>query len=365
MSVQPLPDARAAKVSVCATSSGRLTAYLELTKARLVALVLLTTLVGFVAGSGDYVAWPRLAWTVVGTALTALGANALNEWIEMRADGLMERTRNRPLPTGRLTPRQAVSAAVAMVVAGPVLLVLAVNPLAAGLALLAAVVYLAAYTPMKTRSPACTLIGAVCGALPPMVGWAAAAGRLEAGAWVLGATLFVWQIPHFLALAWLYRDDYARGGFRMLPIVDRTGSTTGVMVILWSLALLPAGLAATLAGLAGWVYAVGSLLLGLGLLALGVELYRRRSEASARRLFVASLIYLPLLLAFMMADRGPVAPSSPKLDDLPLKLLVQGPGDRADLAIADRRVVQPSGSDEVRGRAGKKQLLGAGQVGGG
>ena len=167
--------------------------------------------------------------------------------------------------------------------------------------------YLLCYTPLKTRTPLCTLVGAVSGALPPVIGLAAAAGCLDAKAWVLGATLFVWQIPHFLSLAWLYREDYARGGFRMLPVIDRSGTATGLVVTLWTLALLPVGLAAMLAGLAGWVYAIGSLLLGLGLLALGLELYRRRSNVCARRLFLASIVYLPVLLGVMVADRGPVA----------------------------------------------------------
>ncbi|HUU82633.1 MAG TPA: heme o synthase [Phycisphaerae bacterium] len=288
-------------------SGSRLGIYLELTKARLVALVLVTTLVGYVIGSDGAIHWPKLAWTLIGTALAALGANALNQWMEAQRDERMERTRNRPLPSGRMTARHAFGVALSAVVAAPIVLCLATNLLAAVLALAATLIYLALYTPLKSRSPLCTLVGAVCGALPPMVGWCAATGRLGPGAWVLGATLFAWQIPHSLALAWLYRDDYARGGFRMLPVVDRAGNATGVIVILWSLALLPIGLAATLVGLAGWRYAVGSLLLGTALLALGIKLYRQRSDLSARRLFLASIIYLPLLLGFMVADRGPVA----------------------------------------------------------
>lgn len=287
--------------------SERLSVYVELTKARLVALVVVTAWVGFVIGSNGAVVWSTLVCTLVGTALAALGANALNEWMEIRPDGRMERTRNRPLPAGRLPARRAFTVATVMLAAGPIVLVLTANWLAAALALAAGVIYLTVYTPLKRRSPLCTLVGAVCGALPPMVGWTAATGHLGPGAWVLGATLFVWQIPHFLALAWLYREDYARGGFRMLPVVDRAGEVTTVVVILYCLALLPVGLGATLTGLAGWAYALCSVLLGMGLLALGIDLYRRRTRTSARRLFLASIIYLPLLLGFMVIDRGPVA----------------------------------------------------------
>ena len=283
----------------------RWAAYLELTKPRLGALVLVTTLVGFVLSGGGPVEGRRLLWTLLGTALTVGAANALNQWMERGLDARMRRTCRRPLPGGRLRPWQALAWGAGLGVAGPLLLFRMVNPLTAALGVAAEVIYLLIYTPLKTRSSLCTLAGAVCGALPPVMGWTAATGRLQAGAWILGAVLFVWQIPHFLALAWVYRADYARGGFRMLPATDTEGQTTVQVIVLYSLALLPVGLAATFAGIAGWVYAAGSLALGLAFVTLGVAMYRQRTEVQARRLFLASIVYLPLLLGLMVADRGP------------------------------------------------------------
>ncbi|MHC4100747.1 MAG: heme o synthase [Planctomycetota bacterium] len=282
--------------------------YLQLAKARLSALVLLTTAVGFVMGSprAAGIDWVTLLLTVVGTGLAAGAANALNQVIEARRDRLMRRTRARPLPSRAIGPGHAVLFAVLSAGAGLALLALTVNLTAAGLALATICIYIGLYTPLKTRSTLNTVVGAVCGAIPPMIGWAAATGSLEPGAWILGTLLFVWQIPHFFALAWLYRDDYARGGFAMLPVVDRTGRLTGQVVVLTSLSLVPLALAATLAGLSGGVYAAGSVLLGLWILNFGARLYAQRTEASARRLFLASIVYLPLLLCLMVADRGPL-----------------------------------------------------------
>lgn len=282
--------------------------YLELGKARLSSLVLLTTLSGYFLAWLGPIDWLHLAATLLGTGLAALGANAFNQLIEVERDRRMQRTRNRPLPAGRLTRQQALVFATACGVIGPGLLALLTSPLAGILAAACLILYVAVYTPLKVRSTLNTLVGAVCGALPPMVGWAAAAGTLDAGAWVLGAILFIWQIPHFLALAWLYREDYERGGFRMLPSVDPSGSLTFRAIVLYSFALVPAGLMLTAVGAAGTVFAVGSLVLGLAASWLGIRLYRARTAEAARGVFLASIIYLPLLLALMMADRGP-APS--------------------------------------------------------
>jgi protoheme IX farnesyltransferase len=284
---------------------GRLGLYLELGKARLSLLVVATTAVGYVLASRGDLSWRGLLLTVLGTALTSSGSLAMNQYMERTRDARMERTRHRPLPAGTITPAQALRVSVASMLAGLCILAAFANLLTAALALTVVVTYLAFYTPMKPRTPLCTLVGAVCGAIPPMMGWTAAAGRLEIGAWILAAVLFLWQIPHFLALAWLYREDYERGGFRMLPVLDRTGAVTGRMVVLYSLALLPIGLAATLAGMAGWVFLAGSVVLGMGLLALGVRLARLRTDRSARMLFFASLVYLPVMLALLVADRGP------------------------------------------------------------
>ena len=284
--------------------------YLELTKARLSVLVLLTTAVGFVVaarvtGMGG-MAWGRLLWTITGTALAAGCANALNQIIEVHRDALMQRTRGRPMPTGAIGFAHGLVAAVLMGYVGLVLLAMFVNLGAAALALLTILIYVFAYTPLKPRTSLNTLVGAVCGALPPMIGWVAAAGSVDTGAWILALLLFVWQIPHFLALAWLYRDDYARGGFVMLPVLDHSGRLTGQVVLTSSLLLIPLGLTATLAGLAGWIYTCGAVLLGLWLSALGYRLYADRTDANARRLFRASIIYLPVLLCLLVLDGEPV-----------------------------------------------------------
>jgi protoheme IX farnesyltransferase len=299
---QALPAARRAE------RRGLVGLYLQLAKARLSALVLLTAAVGFVMASPRVagIDWVRLLLTVVGTGLAAGAANTLNQVLETQRDELMRRTRGRPLPSRAIGPRHAVIFSAVTAGAGLAILALAANLAAAGLALATICIYIGLYTPLKTRSTLNTIVGAVCGAIPPMIGWVAATGRLDPGAWILGTLLFVWQIPHFFALAWLYRDDYARGGFVMLPVVDRTGRLTGQVVVLTSLCLVPLGLAATLAGLSGGVYAAGSVLLGLWILNFGARLYAQRTEASARRLFLASIVYLPLLLCLMVADRGPL-----------------------------------------------------------
>lgn len=280
-------------------------ALIELTKARLVTLVVATAGAGFALAGGA--AAPGLAWAMLGTALAAAGAMALNEWQEAHLDARMERTRRRPLPAGEIAPGLALTIGLGLAAGGVAVLAALVNLLTAALGLAVVLLYTLVYTPLKTRSPLATLVGAMCGALPPMMGWAAAAARLELGAWILASVLFLWQIPHFLALAWLYREDYERGGFRMLPLVDRRGDATALMVVLYALALVPVSLSATLAGLAGGTYAAGALLLGGGLVVSSVTLARSRADADARRLFVATLLYLPLLLGLLTLDRTPVA----------------------------------------------------------
>ena len=280
--------------------------FLELTKPRVALMVLVTTFVGFYLGSESISGYLRLIETLVGTALAAGGTLALNQFLERQADGLMERTRRRPLPDGRVQPPEALLFGVLLTAAGLFVLAFAVNLLSA--LVTAAIVgsYLFAYTPLKQRSSLCGVIGAVPGALPPLIGWAAASGTLDIRAWVLFAIMFLWQIPHTLAIARLYRDDFAKAGIRFLPVIEDDGWTTGRQVITHSLALLAASLLPTLLGLAGSIYFLAALLLGSGFLAYGISFAVSQSPASARRLLLASLIYLPVLLVVMALDRLPV-----------------------------------------------------------
>jgi len=299
------PDALVANSAAESHRPGLVGQYLQLTKARLSALVLLTTAVGYVMASLGDIDWWRLTLTVIGTALAAGSASAINQLMEIRRDGLMHRTRNRPLPSGAMTSTHASFAAVIMGVSGVTMLAVWVNFDAAWMALLTILLYVVLYTPMKSRSTLNTFVGAICGALPPMIGWVAATGSMDVGGWVLGAILFVWQIPHFLALAWLYREDYERGGYAMLPVIDQAGQMTCNVIVLTSLLLLPLGLMATLLGVAGIGYAIGSVLLGLWLTALSLRLHRHRTHANARGVFLASITYLPLLMCLLVIDRGP------------------------------------------------------------
>jgi protoheme IX farnesyltransferase len=279
--------------------------YARLARVRLSGLVAATAATGFVLGTSGDLDWARLAWMLLGTTLAAWGANAFNQWIEMRRDARMHRTRRRPLPTRSIRARSALAFAVVTGLAGPALLAARINSGAAGLVLAALLIYVLAYTPLKVRTPLSTVIGGVVGALPPLVGWMGAVGRLDGAAWILGVILFLWQIPHALALAWLYREDYRRGGFRLLPVVDDAAARTGRLIVLYVLVLVLASVQMTVIGVTGRAYAVGALLLGAGLLLASVMLERRPSRAAARRLFLATVIYLPALLILMVIDRRP------------------------------------------------------------
>lgn len=278
--------------------------YMQLMKFRLSALVVLTGMVGFVLGSAEAISWLGFAISSLGVLLAAGSANALNQVLERHRDAKMQRTMGRPLPSGRIGVMHATLFAIVIGAAGVVLMAEYVNNLAAWLTLANILLYVLVYTPMKTRSTLNTLVGAVVGAIPPVIGWTAATGRVDPGAWVLAAILFVWQMPHFLALAWMYRDDYAQGGYRMLPAVDPTGRLTAMASLLYCLALLPVGLTATLIGVTGWVYLVGSLALGGWMTWLGWKLLRKRDRAAARKLFLASVLYLPLLMGLQVFDRS-------------------------------------------------------------
>jgi protoheme IX farnesyltransferase len=277
--------------------------YLELSKPRITLMVTLTALVGYVLAARGRIAAPHLAATLVGTALVAAGASALNMLLERRTDALMLRTRMRPLPSGRLRPAEALACGLALTSTGLFALAWLAGPLAALVALVTWASYLFLYTPLKTRTSLSTVVGAFPGALPPVIGWAASRGALEPGAFVLFAILFLWQIPHFLAIAWIYREDYARGGLPMLPVLDPDGRITGRQAVANSLALLVVSLTPTAAGLAGTLYLAGAVVLGLGLLAVALRAAAARDARAARALFLASLVYLPALCALLLADR--------------------------------------------------------------
>lgn len=277
--------------------------WLVLAKARIVALVLVTTAAGFLLGSHGEVDLPRLLATLVGTALAAAGAGALNQVVERRADALMRRTASRPVAAGRIAPGPGLAFGLALGAGGVVWLALLVNFLTAALALATIVLYLGAYTPLKRFTALNTLVGAVPGAIPPVMGWTAAAGSIDPGAWALFGILYLWQLPHFLAIAWIYREDYARAGFPMLPVVDPGGDATARQVALATVALLPVSLLPTALGLAGPVYFFGALALGVGFAACAFALAFRRRRSAARRLLLASVTYLPILLALLVLDR--------------------------------------------------------------
>ena len=278
----------------------------ELTKARLNAMVLVTTAVGCALASAGPIPWRILGWTTLGTALAAASASLLNQLFERRRDALMLRTRGRPLPAQQIGPATVFTVALITGYAGSAVLADTVGLLPAALAAFNILLYALLYTPLKPLTTFNTIIGAVCGAIPPVIGWTAVTGRMDQGAWLLGGLLFVWQIPHFLALAWMYREDYARGGHAMLPVRDTTGELTAQVVLLTTLPLIPLGLSVTLLGLAGIWSAVVTLAAGLGFVALSVEFYRKRDDRTARRVFLGSITYLPVVLLAMTLDRGPV-----------------------------------------------------------
>jgi protoheme IX farnesyltransferase len=277
--------------------------FIELTKPRITVLVVITTLVGFYVGAAGSLPLSLLAHTLLGTALVAGGASAFNMYFERNLDGLMRRTEKRPLPAGRMASREALAFAALISAAGMAYLFVFVNLLTSLLSALTFLSYLALYTPLKRRTWLCTLIGAAPGALPVAMGWAAVNGSLSPGAWILFAIVFAWQLPHFYAIGWMYRDDYARAGFPLLPVIDETGAKTSrqagfFILVLIGLTLLPA-----LAGLAGKIYLAGAVALGLWFLAYGILFALRRDRVAARRLFLISVCYLPLLFCLMMIDK--------------------------------------------------------------
>ncbi len=305
------PRAASAAGAAVSTAAGAPTlgamwhALVELGKLRLTALVVVTTGAGYILGAADsppYASFPPLLFVLLGTALVSAGASAFNQCWEMDADARMARTRARPLPARAVPFWFGLAAAVLFSASGLSLLCAGANPLAAGLALASLLLYLLVYTPLKRRATLNTLAGAIPGAIPPLIGWAAATGGLERGAWLLFTMLYAWQIPHFLAIAWIYREDYRRAGFQMLPVVDPSGELTGRFAMLYALALVALSLLAPLASLGGWVAMAGCAALGAYLLRAVQRFRREPSDGNARKLFFASIVYLPAVLALLIFD---------------------------------------------------------------
>ena len=277
--------------------------FAELVKARLTLLVLLTTAVGYYLGATGPINFPGLFHAVFGTALAAAGAAALNQWWERRLDALMHRTRSRPIPAGRMAPRDALLLGCMLSVAGIVYLNLSCNSLSALLAAATIFIYIFAYTPLKRVSTFNTLIGAIPGALPPVVGWAAATGRAEIGAWSLFAILFFWQMPHFFAIAWMYREDYARAGFEMISKDDKTGARSASQAVLFCFLLLFISGIPQFLGLVSATYLAVELVLNGLFIFVAMRFLRTQQAIDARRLFLTSIAYLPLLLGALVLTK--------------------------------------------------------------
>lgn len=286
-----------------AAERGWLAVYADLIKARLTLLVLLTTLVGFYLGSRGPASYWLMLHTVLGTALVAGGAAALNQLLEREHDALMRRTRNRPLPSGRLQPATVMVFGGVCACAGLLYLALAVNLVTSVIGAVSLLSYLFIYTPLKRMTWLNTAVGAIPGGLPPLMGWTAARGQLSIEGWALFAILAFWQLPHFLAIAWIYRDEYEKAGFKMLPAVDPQGHRTSRQAVGHTLGLLSVSLCPFLFGLTGPVYLAGALALGLAFLWFAVQFARQLTESRARQFFFASIVYLPLLLTVMVLDK--------------------------------------------------------------
>jgi heme o synthase len=297
--------AAALETSNVASSRNHVVADLaELVKARLTLLVLVTTAVGFYVGSESSINYMALFHVVFGTAAAAAGAAALNQWWERGVDAVMRRTRTRPIPAGRMRPLQAFILGIALSTFGVGYLAIVCNALSAALAAITIAIYILAYTPLKRASTANTAVGAIPGAIPPMIGWVAARGSIDAGAWSLFAIVFLWQLPHFFAIAWMYREDYSRAGFRMISSDDRSGERSASQSVFFCILLLViAGLPAFL-GIANFVYLGVELLLGGLFTAVAMRFLRMRNASAARLLFIASIAYLPLLFAALVLTKS-------------------------------------------------------------
>lgn len=300
MNNQPIT---AASITSNQSKQGLYSAYCELTKIKLSLLVVMSTAVAFVMASELGIEWLVLLWTVIGTTLSAAAAAAWNQLIEQKRDAVMARTQNRPIPSGRISSMHAFIAATVLTYAGISVLAFGANPSAAGISLLTILTYIFIYTPLKPRTSFNTFIGAIVGAFPPLLGWVAATGTLSGGAWVFAGILFMWQIPHFMALAWKYKDDYEQGGFTMLPAIDPTGTLTGRVSVITAMCLVPLCLLFTNVGTTSVVFAIGGSVLSLWYTYVSFLFWRVPSNETASRMFLTSISYLPLLFILMLFTR--------------------------------------------------------------
>ena len=306
-SIGEKPDAAAlvlGPVPEEATGIGSIHEYLQLTKPRIALLIVISTAVGFCFGIGSHLSLFVLFNALLGTGLMAGGSATLNQWYERDIDARMNRTKRRPIPAGTISADAALLFGIAISVLGMAELWAFTNIKAALLSFLTSFGYLFIYTPLKRKGPICTTVGAIPGAMPPLIGFAAASGHLNIEAWILFGILFLWQFPHFHAIAWMYRADYARGDVKMLAVVKPDGRALSREVIATLLLLIPVTLTPSFVHMAGWVYFAAALILGLGFLYFGIEIYRERTHEKARRLLLASVLYMPLLFIFLVFDSG-------------------------------------------------------------
>jgi len=279
-------------------------AYIDLIKPSILIMVLITTLLGYYLGNEGAISWVRLTWTLLGTGLSAGGASALNQYLERDQDKLMERTCNRPLPAGILQPQSALLFGISTVIIGSIILVLKINTLTGFLSLLTAFMYVLIYTPMKKITWLNTSLGSIPGALPPLGGWVAATGNVDSGAWILFAILYLWQHPHFFAIAWMCKDEYEKAGFKMLPVIEPNG-TRMIRQIFWHLTLLfPVGFLPFIIGMSGNIYLFGTTILTLWYFLSAIPMLKEKSTKNASRILKASVLYLPLLIVIIIIDKG-------------------------------------------------------------
>ena len=279
-------------------------AYIDLIKPSILIMVLITTLLGYYLGNVGAISLIRLTWTLLGTGLSAGGASALNQYLERDQDKLMERTCNRPLPAGILQPQSALLFGISTVIIGSIILVLKINSLTGFLSLLTAFMYVLIYTPMKKITWLNTSLGSIPGALPPLGGWVAATGNVDSGAWILFAILYLWQHPHFFAIAWMCKDEYEKAGFKMLPVIEPNG-TRMIRQIFWHLTLLfPVGFLPFIIGMSGNIYLFGTTILTLWYFLSAIPMLKEKSTKNASRILKASVLYLPLLIVIIIIDKG-------------------------------------------------------------